>query len=167
MVMLGIICVIFGIIGIIVGNEMNSNLGYQLESLLNNGRINDGDGLKTLGIILIIIGVIFIIVGAIADSNKNNNRYIQYNYPNNNIGSVACTRCGTINSADTSFCMRCGNQLVYQQPVQPVQTVQQPDQPAQPNAGGIKCTNCGAVIAANSKFCSQCGKTISNEQSQV
>lgn len=62
MLIFGFLLIVLGAAVAIYGNDLNNDIGRQLESILRNGQINSGDVAIYIGIALATIGVLLIII---------------------------------------------------------------------------------------------------------
>ncbi len=149
----GIIFVILGIISVVIGNEMNNDVGRQVSSFLESGKINDGEIFETIGWGLVILGGIFIIVGIARIDSRNKPRPI-YAVPN---GLFVCRCCG-FQGSYSPICPVCNSKNSM------VRLNVGPSMPSAP-ASPIKheteiCPYCGATLVSGKKFCDTCGKAL-------
>ena len=63
MIVMGIICIIIGILGILMGNGSYREVGTDLPSFKIKECIKQGDFYFTIGIIALLTGVLFFIIG--------------------------------------------------------------------------------------------------------
>lgn len=132
-----------------MGDSMNNDMDYQMESFFDRGVTNPGSTYIDIGIFLIIVGVIFILIGAFIRLNKNSNKQ---NTQNSEVKRVSDTRlsnstkrtdntwvciCGKRNDNSSNICGECGRKRVVEMPEL------------------WKCS-CGN-INRNRKYCSECG----------
>ena len=112
-ILLGAIVLIWGIVLYVNGNNTNSDLDAQMESLFSDGVVNPGEKLETFGIILIVTGIALIIVGLVLNEKKNLQAgQIQppptYFVKGVNTPRKFCPNCGKPNPVENKFCPHCG-----------------------------------------------------------
>lgn len=159
MTVLGIVFVVFGIISVVAGKNINNDMDRQLRDLFESGEINQGDVFVYLGYGLIILGVLFIIIGIVKNGQKDNYAPMRYNMP----------------SAPAFKCFYCGYRGNYSK-VCPICRSKQSmvmlenNEPSSDNfSSAVKtrdniCPNCGAAVSSGNIFCGKCGSRIVGTQ---
>ena len=99
MIVLGIILICAGAASYIYGEQLNNNIGMQLESLFNTGSADPGSIYVTIGIVVAVIGLIFTIIGIIK----------KFQRPAQN--QAHCPYCGATLANGAVFCGNCGNKV--------------------------------------------------------
>lgn len=99
MIILGIVLICVGAVSYIYGEQLNNNVGMQLESLFNTGSIDPGSIYVTIGIVVAVIGLIFTIIGIIK----------KYQRPSKS--KACCSSCGASLVNGAVFCGNCGNKV--------------------------------------------------------
>lgn len=99
MLILGIILICAGAASYIYGEQINNNIGMQLESFFNTGSTNPGSIYVTIGIVAAVIGLIFTIIGIIK----------KFQRPSQN--QAHCPSCGAALTNGAVFCGNCGNKV--------------------------------------------------------
>lgn len=157
MLISGIILIVLGIVSIFAGNNINNDIGRQIESFWESGEVNTGDIFIIFGYGLIILGVIFTIIGLVKNSQKNN-AVPFVNYCATNVKMFKCCRCGYIGFYGNTcpVCKSKNTMLPYNDNIQP--------QNASHNNNGSRSPSCGAVTVTGSKFCGTCGKSLSDKK---
>lgn len=99
MIILGIILICAGAASYIYGEQINNNIGMQLESFFNTGTTNPGSIYVTIGIVVAVIGLILTIIGIIKkfQPTKQETRH--------------CPNCGAALANGAVFCSNCGNKV--------------------------------------------------------
>ena len=99
MLILGIILICAGAASYIYGEQINNNIGMQLERFYNTGSTNPGSIYVTIGIVVAVIGLIFTIIGIIK----------KFQRPSQN--QAHCPSCGAALTNGAVFCGNCGNKV--------------------------------------------------------
>lgn len=99
MLILGIILICAGAASYIYGEQLNNNIGMQLESLFNTGSTDPGSIYVTIGIVVAVIGLIFTIIGIIK----------KFQHPAQS--QARCPACGASLVNGAAFCGNCGNKV--------------------------------------------------------
>ena len=99
MLILGILMICAGAASYIYGEQLNNNIGMQLESFFNTGSTNPGSTYVTIGVVVAVIGLILAIAGII----KNTQRPTK--------AQRHCPSCGASLAEDAVFCGNCGNKV--------------------------------------------------------
>lgn len=149
----GIIFVILGIISVVIGKDINNDVGRQAKSFFESGKVNSGDIFITIGMGLVILGGIFIIVGIARIGSKNNPRPI-YAIPN---GLFVCQCCG-FQGPYSPICPVCNskNSMVRINIGASI-----PSAPASASKPSTEtCPYCGTTLISGKKFCDTCGKAL-------
>lgn len=63
MTIVGIICIVAGVISAIYGISMNNSIEAQLTSLFSSGNANPGTMWIIIGVIAVVIGIVLLIAG--------------------------------------------------------------------------------------------------------
>lgn len=106
MIILGIVLMCVGVGAYIYGDQLNNNLGAQLENLFNTGTTNPGSVYITIGLVITIVGFILLIVGIVKRMQKNKNTPTINNY-----SGIQCPHCGHAVTQVAVFCPSCGNKI--------------------------------------------------------
>lgn len=99
MLILGIILICAGAASYIYGEQINNNIGMQLESFFNTGSTNPGSIYVTIGIVVAVIGLIFTIIGIIKKFQRSSQN------------QAHCPSCGAVLANGAVFCGNCGNKV--------------------------------------------------------
>ena len=125
-------------------NQQTDVLKTAAQNLGNMGNVGGGDGMNTAGM---MTGMM---MGGAMGGQMANMMNQNMNQQNQNVqqGSIICSKCNTVNPANTKFCSNCANPLAPQ--------VQQQQEQV--------CSNCQNKFPANSKFCPNCGNQANQEK---
>ncbi len=99
MIALGIILICAGAASYIYGEQLNSNVEKQLESLFNTGSSDPGSIYVTIGIVVAVIGLVFTIIGIVE----------KFQRPTQN--QAQCLFCGAVLAKGAVFCSNCGHKV--------------------------------------------------------
>lgn len=99
MIILGIILICAGAASYIYGEQLNNNIGMQLESFFNTGSTNPGSIYVTIGIVVAVIGLIIAVIGIIKKFQRPSQ------------SQARCPACGASLVNGAVFCGNCGNKV--------------------------------------------------------
>lgn len=142
----GVLLIFIGGILWFCGVEMNDDIERQMESWLNSGRTDPGDGFVAIGVFLVIVGAILLIAGIVRDASQSQKAAPSQpktptNIPMNDVKSQLkkhCAYCGADIADESLYCSACGHE----------------------NSNFIKCPCCNRRLPSTAVFCDLCGTGV-------